>query len=135
MKLHHTCIVLCALTTLSCRGSASNQATGATPTPQAARSAEEEQDWQAPIEKVGASEIFPTADGGAYVLTPYGRLWYVKEHRAYRVSESKASISRAEIPKPGANFALLSAERHRTRALKEALKLAKYEIAELKESK
>ncbi len=132
MKLHHLGITLCALLALSCRGSASNQATNATPAPTA--TAEEE--WQAPIEKIGASEIYPTADGGAYVITPNGRLWYVKEQRAYRVSEATGQPARigANISDRAAGFALLSAERQRSRKLEEALKSAKFEISELKEA-
>lgn len=130
MKSHYICISLCALLTLSCGGSASNQSVSATPTPTPDKSADEE--WQAPIEKIEVSEIYPTADGGAYALTTSDRLWYVKEHWAYRVAESKAPISRAGIPKPGAAFVLLSAERQRARKLKEALDSAEFQIEELK---
>jgi hypothetical protein len=134
MKSRYICIALCALTVLACDQSANKQSANATPAPQTARSAEEEQEWQAPIEKIGVSDIYPTADGGAYVITPHGRLWYVKEHWAYRVSESKAPISRAKMPRPGAAFALLSAERRQVRQLKEELKSAQYKISELKEA-
>jgi len=119
MKSHYICIALCALIALSCGGSTNNQSTNATPTPQLGRSDEEERAWQTPIENIQVREIYPTADGGAYALTINRRLWYIKEHWAYRVAESKVQLSRTKttISDKRANFALLTAERQRIRKL------------------
>jgi len=106
-------IIAFALLTLSC--APNNQSAKTEQPPRPTKSADDE--WQEPIEKIGVSEIFPTADGGAYVITPNGRLWYVKEQKAYRVAESAGQPPRATVTDRSAGFALLNNERHKTREL------------------
>jgi hypothetical protein len=81
------------------------------------------------------ADVYPTADGGAYVISAQGQLWYAKGGEAVRVTELKVSQTRergASSP-AGAAFALLSVERQRSRRLRDEKAALQEELDEVKE--
>lgn len=97
-----------------------DQTTTATPDSSLRRlSKDREEDRSLPIEKADIGVVYPTADGGAYIVSVRGRIWYAKGDRATRVTESSATQTglRRPVSPNAASFALLSIERQRVHEL------------------
>jgi hypothetical protein len=79
------------------------------------------------------ADVYPTADGGAYVISAEGKLWYAKGDRATRVTNGSVAQTGPRQPNSqAAAFTLLSNEHRRARKLRDALDMAESEVKELK---